>query len=132
MPTYSSTQLVSAIKKRAKKAKQVAGEIYGNVKYNKLKGADLRMMRGGPGDALLNTDKPNARLVQKQMGQVQKAAAKDNLKAVGLAAAGPSIVSKSATALTARAFKKTLKSRASGKFISRNLVKRAYGKLRGK
>jgi len=89
MPTFSSKQLIAAIKRRAKKAKQtaakaggVAGEIYGNVKFNKLKGADLRLIRGGPGDALLNTDRPNPGLVQKQMGKVQKAAFRENAKAV--------------------------------------------------
>jgi len=86
---FSSKQLVSAIKRRAKKTTRtaekaggVAGEIYGNVRYNKLKGADLRLIRGGPGDALLNTDRPKPRLVQKQIGAVQKAAFKENAKAV--------------------------------------------------
>lgn len=143
MATYSSTQLVDAMKKRVSKfvkkdvpqAGAVAGEIYGNMKYNPDKyreGMVLRGMRGGFGDALLNTDRPPTKLVGEQMGQVQKAAFKDNMKAVTTAAAAPSIVAHAAKGMTTMAAKKALQSRATGKFVSGNMFKRFAGKLAGK
>jgi len=100
----------------AKQAVGVGKELISNFKKpgHNLAGTLPRLIRGGPADALLNTDTPNLRLSQKQIGAAQKAALPDHLAAASyLAGAG------AARKVMASGAKATLKNKSTGKFMSR-------------
>jgi len=76
--------LLDGIINNGRQSKGVLDELIVNANQNNLPGMDLRLMRGGFGDAFLNTDMPDPRLVQSQMWQVQKAAAPESLQLLSL------------------------------------------------
>lgn len=118
------------VKKDVPQAGSVGGEIYGNMRFNPdqyRKGMMIRAIRGGPGDALLNTDNPDPRLAQQQIIPVQKAALKDNATAVATAAVVPRAAAMG-TRLMAIGGNKVLRDKATGKFVSTNAIKRFFRK----
>ena len=90
-----------------------------------LPGADLRFIRGGFGDALLNSDQPNPNLVQQQFGQAQRAALPENAQ-LGSMLLAPFLQARmlaQAVPPQVGSFGKFLKDPITGKFLGSQSVK---------